>query len=139
MIELIVLLQIIEGLATDLHYCAKGPQFFGLHLMADKIREPIPGFVDDIFEVGFLGAGKPAPLSKTIVEQVAARQPFSARPVDILNLLRQYLTQAQDEIEKQAVKSNQAMSNLLGGISQTLQQSQGFVSQTLMSDSGSAS
>ena len=139
MLELIVLLRIIEGLATDLHYCARGPTFYGLHLMADRIREPIPGFVDDLFEVGFLGAGKPAPLTKTIAEQVAVRIPFSAHVPDILMSLQASLAQAQNEIEKRATKSNQAMSNLLGGISQTLQQSQGFVHQTLMPDSGSAS
>lgn len=51
--DLILNLEAIKAICKDLHYGASGNQFYALHLLADRIADPIPAFIDSIKEVCF--------------------------------------------------------------------------------------
>lgn len=128
MFSIIIALAIIEGIASDLHYCARGPAFYGLHLMADRIREPIPGYIDSLLEAGFMGAGLPVPSSKAIYEASAAKLPFDANPKILIPALQKAIESAVSEIEK--TKANKGIENVFGDIVQHLFTCRGFILQT---------
>lgn len=48
-------LSCIEILADDLHYRASGPAFYATHLLADVVKKPVGGFMDDLRETYWLG------------------------------------------------------------------------------------
>ena len=39
MIDVLVALEVVEWLASDLHYNSTGPMFYALHLLADRVKE----------------------------------------------------------------------------------------------------
>lgn len=49
------MLLVIKNYAKDIHYSVNGDHFYGDHLFADRIAEPIDGFVDAIKETCLLG------------------------------------------------------------------------------------
>jgi DNA-binding ferritin-like protein len=133
MMELIILLSIIEGLATDLHYNASGPSFYGMHLMADRVREPIHGFIDSIIEVAFLGNGLAAPSAKAISERTATRLPaLGTDAPTLIKAIDSALATTIAHITKTNDKLPIGEQNLVGGIAESLQQSRGFIHRSLL-------
>ena len=70
--EILALLIAIQRTAKDVHYHAKGRDFWGDHLLADRIYDDIDGFIDDIFENWYLGKEEEAPLQKNIYADAVA-------------------------------------------------------------------
>ncbi len=128
MLSIIIALKLIEGIASDLHYCARSPAFYGLHLMADRIIDPLNDFVDSLLEVGFMVDGRPVPSSKTIYEAVAPKLTFSQDPKALLAALQDFIESAISEVEK--TKANKGIENIFGDIVQHLYTSRGFILQT---------
>lgn len=52
---LIAYLTAIKGYAKNIHYSCHGDSFYGKHLLADRIEEPINGFIDSLKETCLLG------------------------------------------------------------------------------------
>lgn len=52
--ELIAMIMVIDWIADDIHYNSRGPEFYGLHIMADKCRD-FGSAVDDLKEKYWLG------------------------------------------------------------------------------------
>ena len=79
--KLLVLLQEIQDLASDIHYnYSYKAEFFSIHKLMDEVRDPVSGFVDDIKEVIYLGHGSTAPACKLISSQTVEF------PLDLLSL-----------------------------------------------------
>ena len=52
--EIIAMLTVIDWISDDIHYNSRGPEFYGLHLMADKCRD-FGDAADEIKEKYWLG------------------------------------------------------------------------------------
>ena len=53
--ELIAYLTAIKGYAKNIHYTVHGDSFYGKHIFADLITDPIDGYIDGIKETCLLG------------------------------------------------------------------------------------
>lgn len=69
--NIIINLEVIKALSKDLHYILKGQNFYGNHLLMDRIQEDMQGFIDDIKENYFMFRGWDVPLNKDIFSKVA--------------------------------------------------------------------
>ena len=74
-------LQAISNFAYDIHYNAKGNDFYENHLFAERIGDQYQtsAFKDEIFETCFLGRGQEVPSSKEIEDGVLALTPESSK------------------------------------------------------------
>ena len=66
--EIIGYLMAIQKIAKGIHYKVHGYNFYGDHLLCDRIVDNLDGFIDDIFENYFLGHEEEAPQQREIVE-----------------------------------------------------------------------
>ncbi len=123
----------IKAVCKDMHYGATGQQFYGLHLLADRIAEPISGFIDSIKEVCFLGNELDAPSSAEIHADLPGSIPTFTNPQTTLETLKELLKLAEYRIEEiTALPSiTQGELNLLGEVAQHLKLSRGLVHRTL--------
>ena len=69
--NIIINLEVIKALSKDLHYILKGNNFYGNHLLMDRIQEDMQGFIDDIKENYFMFRGWDVPLNKDIFSKVS--------------------------------------------------------------------
>lgn len=132
--NLIVLLEAIRQTAKDLHYeksdCPHA--FYSVHLLADRIAEPLNDFIDTIKEVCFLGNEKPVPSSRELAELFTQRLPVeTSQPALIASLYDQLKIALYtiEEVSKQPLMQGEI--NLLGTISEHLQQSKGLLCRTM--------
>lgn len=51
MIDVLVMLEVVKWLASDLHYNSTGPMFYALHLLADRVKDF--GSAEDDLKEGF--------------------------------------------------------------------------------------
>lgn len=51
MIDVLVALEVVKWLASDLHYNSTGPMFYALHLLADRVKDC--GSVEDDLKEGY--------------------------------------------------------------------------------------
>lgn len=57
----------IRFFAKDIHYTAKGTEFFSDHLLADRVIDGLDNFIDDINENLYLGFEEKAPTSAEVL------------------------------------------------------------------------
>lgn len=57
----------IRFFAKDIHYAAKGTEFFSDHLLADRVVDGLDNFIDDINENLYLGFEEKAPTSAEVL------------------------------------------------------------------------
>lgn len=60
--DIVAMIQVIDWIADDIHYNTRGPKFYGMHLMADRMRD-FSGAVDALKEkywLGFLNTTPPS-------------------------------------------------------------------------------
>lgn len=133
--DLIVILEAIRQALKDWHYNAKGMTFYANHLLADRIGEPCAAFIDSLKEVCFLGNEKDAPssveINAAITDHLPANMAEETLIPEILNLLTIGIYTI-EESSKQELK--QGETNLLGAISEHLQQSRGLLYRVLKSE-----
>lgn len=126
--DILVMLKVIKGTSKDLHYTAQGLMFLTVHELADKIGEGLDDYIDDLIEVGWLGAGLEAPTAQSIHE--AAARALKAERLTKTELLMRLRFLNQSLLEQLDQCSNGAaagVANLLGGIAQDIQQRTGFL------------
>lgn len=117
--SLITKLESIRAICKEWHYEASGESFYAQHLLADRIQDPLLGFVDSIKEVCFLGNGI-LPPSVAAVEALV--------PCEIKCRLYDSLTVAIYQIEELSqTQIMQGELNLLGSISEHLMLSRGLL------------
>ena len=127
--RLLVILYSIRFYAKDIHYEAKGSNFWSDHLFADEIFDGIDDFIDQINENLFLGYGHPAPHSKDVVALVYdALPPVSTDNTQNWKNIYNLVINAQDLIASIKDEWDEpALSSLLDGIADALQKKRGLI------------
>ena len=127
--RLLVILYSIRFYAKDIHYEAKGSNFWSDHLFADEIFDGIDGFIDQINENLFLGYGHTAPHSKDVVALVYdALPPVSTDNTQNFKNLYNLIINAQDLIASIKEEWDEpALSALLDTIADALQKKRGLI------------
>lgn len=67
LLELLKSIYSIRFYSKDIHYNSKGENFWGDHLLADKIFDGLDGFIDQINEMIYMGYGHLPPSSKEVL------------------------------------------------------------------------
>ena len=70
MIDVLVALEVVEWLASDLHYNSTGPMFYALHLLADRVKD-FGSAEDDLKEGYWLGCLDTTPPSDREIASAA--------------------------------------------------------------------
>lgn len=124
--NLITYLEAIRQTAKDWHYSALGSSFYSDHLLADKIGDPINGFIDSIKEVCFLGKEKDVPSSKEINDGMDLKSDIDAAgfPAEISSQINLALYSI-EELSKSGIMQGEI--NLLGSVAENLQLSKGLL------------
>jgi DNA-binding ferritin-like protein len=127
--ELLKTLYLIRFYSKDIHYNAKGPDFWSDHEFADEIFKDIDDNIDDINECLFLGYEKPAPKSKDILMAVVEGLP--PIPTDITQAwknLYNLIANALNVIENiEAEWDMPALNSRLDTIADDLQKKRGLI------------
>ena len=126
--DLIGYLEAIRQTCKDWHYSASGDSFYSDHLLADRIGEPISGFIDSVKEVCFLGNEVEAPKSKDVAVALVLILKDDIEPKQLpdevcrlINLALYHI----EELSKTGIMQGEI--NLLGNIAENLQQSKGLL------------
>lgn len=124
--DIIIRLFAIFGIAKNFHYSASGSDFYGNHLLFDKISENILDFADDIQEDYFLSRNLPA-VNFNIIFKEAAKlvEANSSSPESLRNFIRDTIYFI-DEASKSPELSEGDKTNL-GDISSDLSKKLGFL------------
>lgn len=126
------MLAALYGSAKNFHYNAKSNTFYGNHLFGDRLSEDLIGFIDDIQEVCYLGIGEDSLDWATIFEK---SHHFTVKKSnnlkDDIAGIKSLIQSALKEIATVAKSATVGEQNLLGGISQSLQQKNGFLNRYL--------
>ncbi len=72
MLDILARLTAIKHYAKDIHYNAKGEQFYAVHLLMDRVVDGLDDFIDSINEVCYLGAGDVPPSSREVLRIAGA-------------------------------------------------------------------
>ena len=128
--ELLILLIAIQRTAKDIHYFAKGAEFWSDHLLADKVYDGLEGFMDEIQEGYFMGEELATIPQKMLYERACKMMPegdFAVYPLFTVldNLLVKGIALT-TELSK-ASDITAADSDLLGRICADLQAKHGLV------------
>ena len=70
MIDVLVALEVVKWLASDLHYNSTGPMFYALHLLADRVKD-FGSAEDDLKEGYWLGCLDTTPPSDREIANAA--------------------------------------------------------------------
>ena len=70
MIDVLVALEVVKWLASDLHYNSTGPMFYSLHLLADRVKD-FGSAEDDLKEGYWLGCLDTTPPSDREIANAA--------------------------------------------------------------------
>ena len=70
MIDVLVAIEVVKWLASDLHYNSTGPMFYALHLLADRVRD-FGSAEDDLKEGYWLGCLDTTPPSDREIANAA--------------------------------------------------------------------
>lgn len=86
--QLLALMCVVDWLANDMHYKVRGPNFYELHLLADRVREV--GNDDEIKEAYWLGFRNTPPPADTEIARLAisAYEKISVNGVNYLQALK---------------------------------------------------
>ena len=129
--ELIAYLVAIKGYAKNIHYTTHGEAFYGKHIFADLVSDPIDGYTDSIKEICLLGhlpeGERPLETSK-YDEMAKGLYPPLSESDDATNFknLQDLIILALNHIEmlKDLSKGEE---NLIGAIAEHLQKMNGLL------------
>lgn len=72
MIDILVMLEVVKWLASDIHYNSTGPMFYSLHLLADRVKDF--GSADDDLKEGYwLGCLDTTPPNDKEIAEAASK------------------------------------------------------------------
>lgn len=126
--DILVLLIAIQRTAKDVHYHAFGKDFWGNHLLADRIYDGLEDLMDEIQENYFLGHEEEAVPQKVLYEEASRRMTSYNEVSEMLKLLDELIVECIAKIEWVAEGELTAGdSDLLGRICSDLQKKHGFL------------
>lgn len=120
--KLIVNLLGIYNTAKDIHYSCSGPNFYGDHLLSDRIAENLNDYIDQLKEICLLGRGYEPLKSYDYLVRVVDVIPHTSNFLSIKGLMENTLI----HIEKLEDLSK-ADENLIGAIAQDIQNNIGLL------------
>ena len=131
--EIISYLIAICRTAKGIHYRALGDKFYSDHLLCDRICDGLDDFVDEIFEIYYLGKAEEAPQQKEIMESVADILPKIDDDINrdfyfLDTLIINCLASLEVLSEKEGTVGD---SDLIGRIGSDLQKKHGFIGRRL--------
>lgn len=94
LLDLLKLLYCVRFFAKDIHYSAKGDNFWSDHIFADEIFDGLDDLIDQVNENLYLGFNETAPTSKEVLEVVITELP------DVSDNIKQDFVFLYDLIEK---------------------------------------
>lgn len=120
--KLIVNLLGIYNTAKDIHYSCSGPNFYGNHLLSDRIAENLNDYIDQLKEICLLGRGYEPLKSYDYLIRVVDVIPHTSDFGSIKGLMENTLLM----IEK-LTELSKADENLVGAIAQDIQNNLGLL------------
>lgn len=126
--QLVIYLVAIQYFAKDIHYSVEGESFYGQHLFADRIYDPLDGFIDSVKENCILFE-KSLPLSgKEYLAQASLIIPERV-PESVQNWLsmRELHIKTLNFIESIKDDLTVGEANLIGNIAETLNNNLGLL------------
>lgn len=72
MIDVLVCLELVKWLADDIHYNSTGPNFYALHLLADRVKD-FGSYSDDLKEGHWLGCLDTTPPNDKEIYELASK------------------------------------------------------------------
>ena len=129
--ELIAYLVAIKGFCKNIHYTTHGDAFYGKHIFADKISDPLDEYIDSIKEtclLGHLPEGE-RPLETSAYDKLAEKYyPQLSETNDKENFknIQDLIIAALNHIEI-LTDLSKGEENLIGAIAEHLQQMNGLL------------
>lgn len=126
MLDILARLTAIQQYAKDIHYTAKGDQFYAVHLLADRVADGLDEFSDSIKETHYLGGGELPPQSKEILRLAIAYIPVITDTRENLNRLGSLISSTLDALGE-TMGNGRADASLLDNIAQDLKLKLGLI------------
>lgn len=129
-LNLIVALKVLEGLAKDLHYSAVGVSFRALHEQADAVQTNLGDYRDLLNELYFLGENKEVPLAGTIFKMAAEQLGTQRKSVpQLISALISQIRNLKLMLKDTLATGPCELQDILGRIAADVQQNLGFLEQ----------
>lgn len=128
--EILIYLEAIQKTAKSIHYHSHGLNFFGDHLLMDRIQEPIYDFIDQIKENFYLASGDVPPHEKLLVTRLAEILEDGDPNLDGLKWYLEHTIELLNNECKQHPDSA-SINDMLGSISSSLANSLGLLNRRL--------
>lgn len=126
MLDILARLTAIQQYAKDIHYTAKGDQFYAVHLLADRVADGLDEFSDSIKETHYLGGGELPPQSKEILRLAIAYIPVLTDTREDLTRLAGLISSTLDALGE-TMGNCRADASLLDNIAQDLKLKLGLI------------
>ena len=132
MYKVLVYLLAIQSQAKNIHYNCVGGNFFGDHLLADRIFDGIQDLMDEINENYFMGKEEKAPNQKKLLADASELIPETILVGDMIiafTQLDKLILSCIDELETVSALESITVgdSDLIGRICSDLQKKHGFL------------
>ena len=126
MLDILARLTAIQQYAKDIHYTAKGDQFYAVHLLMDRVADGLDGFSDSIKETHYLGGGELPPQSKEVLRLAIAYIPVLTDTREDLTRLGSLISSTLDALGE-TMGNGRADASLLDNIAQDLKLKLGLI------------
>ena len=126
MLDILARLTAIQQYAKDIHYTAKGDQFYAVHLLADRVADGLDDFSDSIKETHYLGGGELPPQSKEVLRLAIAYIPVLTDTREDLTRLGSLISSTLDALGD-TIGNGRADASLLDNIAQDLKLKLGLI------------
>ena len=129
--NLIAGLLAIANYAKDIHYNSKGDSFYAKHLLADRVQENLPDYIDRLKEVCLLGNNEAALSSSEYLRKAIILLPeISNSDKDNFKRLAELVITNLALIEHLS-ELTKGEENLVGAIAEDLQNSLGLINRQI--------
>ena len=127
--DLLKYIYAIRFYSKDIHYNAKGYNFWGDHLLADKVFDGLDGLIDQFNETIYMGYGNLPPSGKDVLNGTGAIIPEVSSDItqcwkslyDLIGNCLDIIADIREEFD------DPAMSSLLDTIAQDIRAKKGLV------------
>ena len=126
MLDILARLTAIQQYAKDIHYTAKGDQFYAVHLLMDRVADGLDDFSDSIKETHYLGGGELPPQSKEVLRLAIAYIPVLTDTREDLTRLGSLISSTLDALGE-TMGNGRADASLLDNIAQDLKLKLGLI------------
>jgi DNA-binding ferritin-like protein len=126
MLDILARLTAIQQYAKDIHYTAKGDQFYAVHLLVDRVADGLDDFSDSIKETHYLGGGELPPQSKEVLRLAIAYIPVLTDTKADLTRLGSLISSTLDALGE-TMGNGRADASLLDNIAQDLKLKLGLI------------